>query len=705
MSKNGWIAFISVVVVVLCACIFCLIVSLIGVTGYIYNSPSFSQIFPTNPTEVVAPIASPIVIRPSPQSTVSTPSQLSDPTTPQNEIKTPAPLSTSSPAWVLTDTIHTLENAVLPINDPIDLAHRLLGLDDLSPTVAPPTHFFTVGAQQEFWVGNGDDENFRVSATLQYVTDHSYFWIEDGVDYRDRDLSALANAFENQIYPTDRAFFGSEWIPGIDGDPHIYILYASGIGDDIAGSFSSADEYPSSVNRFSNQHEMFLINADNSPLEDSYTYGILAHELQHMIHWYQDRNESNWISEGFSEMAVLLNNYYSGGFDGMYTHQPDIQLNNWPDDTQEDTTPHYGASFLFFTYFLDRFGETATKALVANQDNDLNSVDSTLQQINAVDPLTGKLITADQFFLDWAVTNYVMDRRVGDGRYAYTSYRGTPRTEPTEDVYSCPIDNLTREVHQYGVDYIRFKCPGTHTLHFEGSIQAPLLPQDPHSGRYAFWSNKNDESDTTLTKTFDLTSSTGPLSLSYWTWFDIENGWDYVYLEASTDGVNWIILNTPSGANYDPQGNSYGWAYTGASGGGSSPTWIQETVDLSQYAGRTLTLRFEYVTDANVTGEGFLLDDISIPQIGYSTDFETDAAGWQGNGWVRIQNVLPQSYELALISVGDSTSVQYITLNPDVTADIPFTLGNGVDNVVLVVTGTTRFTRQLAPYRLSVINP
>ena len=111
-----------------------------------------------------------------------------------------------------------------------------------------------------------------------------------------------------------------------------------------------------------------------------------------MIHWYQDRNESNWMSEGFSELAVLLNNFYTAVFDALYTSNPDLQLNNWPDDYREKYTPHYGASFLFVTYFLDRFGEDATKALVANQDNDLNSVDFTLQQINAIDPLTGQSI-------------------------------------------------------------------------------------------------------------------------------------------------------------------------------------------------------------------------------------------------------------------------------------------------------------------------
>ena len=50
-----------------------------------------------------------------------------------------------------------------------------------------------------------------------------------GFDIPPRDLSDLADSFENQIYPTDRAFFGSEWTPGVDGDPHIYILYARGL--------------------------------------------------------------------------------------------------------------------------------------------------------------------------------------------------------------------------------------------------------------------------------------------------------------------------------------------------------------------------------------------------------------------------------------------------------------------------------------------
>jgi hypothetical protein len=41
-------------------------------------------------------------------------------------------------------------------------------------------------------------------------------------------------------------------------------------------------------------------------------------------------------------------------------------------------------------------------------------------------------------------------------------------------------------------------------------------------------------------------------------------------------------------------------------------------------------LRFEYITDAAVNGEGLLLDDIRMPEIGYQTDFE--AGRWRLGG-------------------------------------------------------------------------
>ena len=128
-------------------------------------------------------------------------------------------------------------------------------------------------------------------------------------------------------------------------------------------------------------------------------------------------------------------------------------------------------------------------------------------------------------------------------------------------------------------------------------------------------------------------------------------------------------------------------------------------MDLSQFAGQNLTIRFEYITDSNVTGAGFMLDALSIPEIGYFADYENDEEGWFAEGWARVQNVLPQTFKIALISEGDVTAIQYVPLASDISAEIPFTIDNSVDNVVLVVSGTTRFTRELAPYRFSVSLP
>ena len=660
--KNRTGIIIAIVLVVLCCCV--IILAAVGVVAYEYFTiaPSVPDV-PFGP-----PTATPVV-----------------------EVTRPPA------AEVPVDTLETLRTTIVPENNPAELSCRLEGKCDIPETMEPPAEPRQVGDKDTFWVTNVEtNENFQVEANLEYVTPHVYFWVQDGVDFNEGELKDLADAFEEKIYPTDREFFGSEWSPGIDGDVHIYILYARGIGFSIAGYFSSADELPPQAHEYSNAHEMFLFNADNTDLGEEFTYGVLAHEFQHMIHWYQDRNESSYLNEGFSEVAAFLNGYDVGGFDWLYSTNPDLQLNDWPNDPSA-TSPHYGAGFLYLTYFLDRFGEDATKALVKDPENGLDSVDNVLQQIDANDPVNGQPIGADDLFMDWAVTNYVLDGSVGDGRYTYHNYPSAPQTFATETVSGCPSDAMGRTVKQYGVDYIQINCSGDYTLRFEGSTQARLLPEDPYSGSYAIWSNKGDESDMTMTREFDFSDVSGPINFSFRTWYDIEEDYDYVYLEVSEDGEHWQIITTPSGTDEDPSGNSYGWGYNNVTNG-----WIQEDVDLSDYAGKTIFVRFEYVTDAAVNGEGMLIDDISVDAINYFTDFENDDGGWNTDGFVRVQNALPQTFRLALVKEGATTSVEMIDVTEDQTAEIPISIGGDVDSVTLVVSGTTRFTRAEGSYTVQI---
>lgn len=593
-----------------------------------------------------------------------------------------------------TDTLETLETTIVPVNDPRDLACRLQGKCGIPETL--PSGPFKEGEKKKFWVTNTDSaESFQVDASLVYVTDVAYFWVEDGVKFDMDEAKALVDDFSTKMYSTNREFFGSEWSPGVDEDPHIYLLYARGIGSSVAGYFSSPDSFHPDAAEYSNAHEMFVFNADNSPLNDTYTYGVLAHEFQHMIHFNQDRNESSWVNEGFAELAVLLNGYYVSFADDEYAFDTDIQLTDWGSDPGTNG-PHYGSSFLFMTYFLDRFGEEATKTLVKDQQNSMDSVENVLQSINAVDALTGKPISADDVFLDWAITNYVLDGSVGDGRYVYGNYSDAPQAEITESFSDCPTE-FKSTVKQYGVDYLKFSCNGQFTLRFEGATQTGLLPVNAYSGRLAFWSNKGDESDMTLTREFDFSSASGPLTLEYQTWYDLEEDYDYVFVEISADGgKTWKILTTPSGTDEDPSGNSYGWGYNAQSNG-----WIKESVDLSDYAGQKVQVRFEYVTDAAVNGEGLMLDDIAIPEIEYFTDFETDDGGWQAAGFARVENILPQTFRLALISKGSQTAIQIIEVAADQTAEITLDF-DSADEIILVVSGTTRFTREPGSYSIVV---
>ncbi|MDD5467929.1 MAG: immune inhibitor A [Anaerolineales bacterium] len=692
--KNPWILpGIILVVIILCVCGLCL-VGAIGASYFWLAEPR-----PSAAWEASSPTSTPAVLRPTlnPGQENETPSGAPTPGEPAVE-RTPV----SIPAGP-EDNLRILMEAEIPDNDLPDLVRRLEGIQDIPMTVPPPTSPLQVGDKETFWASNTDtNANFEVSATLRYITDHAYFWIEDGVTYNARDLRDLAEAFEERIYPTNREFFGSEWTPGVDGDPHIYILYVRGMGESIAGYFSTMDEYTPLVNEYTNSHEMFLFSADNVTFDEEFTYGVLAHEFQHMIHWYRDRNEESWVNEGFSELATFLNDYSAGGFDGLYVMDPDVQLNVWPVQ-HELSGPHYGASFLFMTYFLDRFGEDATKALVSHSENGLESIDLSMAEMDESDPLTGETITADDIFVDWTVATFLQDERVGDGRYIYHNYPDAPQPSETEDIEECTPGERTRDVNQYGVDYIRIRCDSSTTLRFEGSTVTSVLPADPHSGSYAFWSNKGDESDMTLTRAFDFSEVTGPLTLNYWTWYDIEKDFDYLYLLASTDGERWEILHTPSGTPDDPTGANFGWGYNAKSGTNDyengEAIWLEESVDLSHFAGKQVQLRFEYVTDAVANGEGFLLDDLAIPEIDYATDFESNDGGWQAAGFVRIQNLLPQTYRLTLITKGREIQVQHLTLNPGNTVEVPLDFDGDLKEAILIVSGTTRFTIQPTAYR------
>ena len=675
MNSNKSIPIIAIVLILLFFCLCCLCLAAAGV--FIANVATNPE--PSDFT-ITEPWVEPWNAEPTPEVTI-------DPGTINLE---PDQLAEAH------ETLEVLNENIVPINDPIDLVGRLGGKPGVPDTLIDENAPYNVGAQKDFWVSNTDtNENFQISATLQYVGDNIYFWIEDGVRFNQSDLDRLASTFDQEIIPTNREFFGQEWNPGVDGDSRFYVLYAGGLGNSLAGYFSSADELHPDAHPFSNAHEMFLLSSDNVPLNDSYIYGTMAHEFQHMIHWYQDKNEESWVNEGFSMLAEHVNGYDTGGFDWEYMRNTDMQLNDWGGDVGQNG-PHYGASFLFMVYFLDRFGEDATKAFVSHDENGFASLDAVFAELNIQNPTTGKLYTGNEFFADWVVANMLQDTGIENQRYDYISY--SPYSiDNTKTYYECPT-TITGDVFQYGVDYLSLACPGSYTVEFAGSEVVSLLPfNHPSSGENFFWSNLGDESNMRLTREFDLSQVSGLVELRFNTWYDLEEDYDYAYISASVDGTNWDILNSQNCTRLNPSGNSYGCGWNGQSDG-----WIDEAVDLSQYAGEKVTVRIDYVTDAAVNGKGMAIDDLRLDAVGYASDLESDEGGWLAEGFVRVQNTLPQSFSVSVIHAGNQPKVEQYQLEAGEKLTLDVEIGNSFDEVILVISGTTPVTREKATYQVEI---
>ncbi|MBE9508121.1 MAG: immune inhibitor A [Chloroflexi bacterium] len=624
---------------------------------------------------------------------------------PETPIPGPTPVITREPAGDTgAETEELLRTTNVPVSDLHDLAIRLRGLSpDIPRTINPEgSPDYPVGTRRLFHASNVDtDEQFDIYAILEYKTEHLYMWIEEGARFDRDDLESAAELFEEQTYPTDRAFFGSEWSPGVDNDPHVSILHSSNLGDTVAGYYSMPDEFVSAVREDSNEMEMFYINIENVSINNEFYNGVLAHEFQHMIHWYHDRNEETWLNEGFSELASYLNGFDPGGFEWTFAMNPDTQLNSWPEGPGA-AGANYGAGYLFTSYFLDRFGPEATQSLVAHSENSFDSVEAVLEELG-----TGML--HEDLFADWIVANLLDNPTIADGRYGYEEIDPPSfNAETTFDESDYPISQSST-VHQYGTDYIELHGEQPLTFRFTGSTQIGLMDTTAHSGDYVWWSNRGDESDMTLTRAFDL-SDVSEATLEFWAWYDIEEDWDYAYVEISTDGgQTWEFLTTPSGTSTNPNLNSFGWAYTGGSGG-ETPEWIQERVDLSAYAGQEVLIRFEYITDAAVNRPGFVLDDVAIPEIGYFSDFEEGddgpapslSNGWEAAGFMRHANVLPQRWLVQLILFGPETTVQRLELDEDMAGEWTIPLDGSTDRAVITISGLAPVTTEMASYSYEI---
>ena len=589
-------------------------------------------------------------------------------------------------------TAELLRESAIPERDLHALAERLNHTGPVPRVVNEVAPHYELGQRETFWVNDEElsESYFAIEATLRYATPHAYYWVEEGLSLDQEGIEASAHMFEEHIYPTTRRYFGSEWTPGVDNDVHIHVLNAN--LPSVGGYYSSNDEYPRSVNPFSNEKEMVYVNVSYVAAGTREYESILAHEFQHMIHWNVDPNEDTWVNEGCAQTAETLNGY--DAWISAFLREPDTQLTAWADEI-EQAAVYYDASHLFVYYVAERFGPELMRELTATEADGMEGLDEVLAA-------NGLGLTSEDVFKDWLIANYLNDNGIGDGRYGYRGI-SIPDTVAVDHRHRRYPDSRASVVHQYAADYIELESGrGDLVMEFTGSTQAKLVDNDPHSGRYQWWSNRGDVSDMTLTREFDL-SLLDAATLEFWTWYDIEDDYDHAYVEASSDGgQTWHILPGEHTTESNPYGNSFGPAYTGMSGGGVRPVWVMEQVDLTPYVGQGVLIRFEYVTDDAYNDPGFCVDDIAIPQLGYTDDVELDG-GWEAEGFIRSTNTVPQDWLVQVITFGSETRVLEMELGDRQEGRLVIQgFGTDVDRAALIISALAPATTEVAGYEYSV---
>jgi Subtilase family len=114
----------------------------------------------------------------------------------------------------------------------------------------------------------------------------------------------------------------------------------------------------------------------------------------------------------------------------------------------------------------------------------------------------------------------------------------------------------------------------------------------------------NNETSYLISPCFDLSTLTNPV-LSFSHAFDIEEDYDYTWVEYSTDGKNWLKLgNVNSGTNWYDNAAFNNWSV-------SKTKWHVASIDLP-VTGSNIRFRFVMSSDGGVSQEGIGIDDVHV---------------------------------------------------------------------------------------------
>ena len=263
---------------------------------------------------------------------------------------------------------------------------------------------------------------------------------------------------------------------------------------------------------------------------------------------------------------------------------PNRQLNSWSND---DQIAAYGQGYLLNRYLYDQLGDAYYREFSQHPANGLQALDAIADKYNFP-------FTAEQLWLDWLAALAIHNHPHAPRAYRFQD----PGVKP---VAVTPISQIPTaredQVFQYAANYYQLPVGESLKIEFEGSTAVPALPVLPVSGEMMWLAERGNFHNPRLTRSVDL-RQVDTATLEYAAYIDMEHGFDFGYVAVSLDnGRSWQPLTAANMKGSHPNDNPAQSALADRFYTGRQQTWIQESIDLSPYAGHVIQIRFEYVTD------------------------------------------------------------------------------------------------------------
>ncbi len=397
--------------------------------------------------------------------------------------------------------------------------------------------------------------------------------------------------------------------------------------------------------------------------------GTIAHEYEHAIHYDHDPDEKLWVDEGMADLSGYLVGYgHPASHLAYYMVYHRTPLTSWGGGLED-----YGESYLFQLYLMENFGGPAFINALVNEP--LDGIAGIENQLAAFEYDT----SFNEIYRDWTVANYLDDTSltgISDAQLGYISL-----DIPSEDTWDYSIQWSIKNYYDSDIKG-NLPMPRYWGGDKSGTVQWPmgeLFPYTPmyqtykgfepelistfrgyettgvpaNSGNYELWGGRGDLLLNTATLATEITPGSDA-QLTFWTYYEIEEAWDFGFVQVSTDGGStWTSLeNSDTTYDHDPAAhpdvldNLPG--FTGSSGG-----WVEETFDLSDYEGQAILLQFLYVTDWVMTETGFYIDDIVVTdsvETLFSDDLEAGSGNWVLTGWEHTTGLAENDWGLTFIN-------------------------------------------------------